>query len=259
MQRIIILLFLLSGCVRVELVPFPDASDDVLFSDISNNDLGGISGQGGVLGTGGMETTTGGESGSIGGMSGEDAGIDTQSDIQLDTGTDIETDTLPILNTPGQLIITEIMLDTTAAISDDVGEWFEVLNPSDNIYSLTGCIISDTNNSEVIASNIYIQPHQFFTFARSMPGFTADYTYSLIKFADEGDQVRIRCNGILIDIVNFSLFNLLKGYSLSLDPNHYNDIDNDISTNWCHSQQSYTITTKGIDFGSPKISNTICQ
>ena len=78
----------------------------------------------------------------------------------------------------GQIVITELMHDSTS-ISDDNGEWFEVFNPSTTVtYDLVGCEVRDLSPGKIIESNLVLPPLSYKTLAvSSTPGFTPDYVY----------------------------------------------------------------------------------
>jgi hypothetical protein len=253
--------------------------------------VGGESGIGGTTGTGGATTPgtggrgtggngaagaggagTGGAAGSgAGGLGvagtgagGSGTGGAGTGGSAPDGGGDV-TDASPALAPKvGDVIISEIMLDTAGAASDDVGEWFELYNTSpDRTFDLGGCAIQDTSNAEFIVGHLEIHPHQYLTLARSAPGFTANYTYQSVKFADEGDLLRLSCGvpTVLVDIVDFgpaSGFTRMQGKSLNLDPDHYSSVDNDLSSSWCLAVTPYEITTKGTDYGTPGVANGQC-
>lgn len=199
--------------------------------------IGGLIGSGGVLGIGGII--------GVGGMEDIDASLPP---------------TYPIES--GQLVITEIMQDTAAAVSDNVGEWFEIWNSTNEIFDIRGCSIFDTSNRETITRSILIMPGKYITLGRfankSDGGFIPDYMYSVIKFSDAGDKVGITCNFIDIDKVDFTIgFPLIQGKSLSLDPNKM-DL-NDIASSWCNGKDIYNTVGSKSDYGSPGILNPVCM
>ena len=122
----------------------------------------------------------------------------------------------------GQLLFTEIMVDTTAA-KDEVGEWVEIYNPSPlETYDLFGCQIYDSSNTDTIARHVILQPGWVITLARSVDptlGFVPTDTYPTVKFSNTGDLAGLRCGGITIDVVDYSRPGRCpRGRSLSFEP-----------------------------------------
>lgn len=249
-----------SGCVAVVFEPYPDAAQ----------------GQGGAGGTA-ITDNTGGSTGSGGEQFYADAGADVGADAGAadagaadatldDTGTDVDQDSGPIVPSPsaqGQLVITEIMYDSKSATPplggtpDDAGEWVELYNTTANALDIFGCALADTSHQDVITRHVIVEPGTAITLARNNPGFAADYTYQTVKFGDGGDAAKFFCGTASIDSVSFlpaNGFMLMQGFSLSLDPAHYNAVDNDVAVNWCAGKTAYHIN----DFGSPGLLNPSC-
>jgi hypothetical protein len=210
---------------------------------------------GGASGVGGVSGGLGGDTG-VGGAAGAATGAGGQPD---DGGTDG-----PIVPPPtvaGQLIITEIMPDTQV-VSDDVGEWFELHNPSaTDTYDIFDCIIFDTAHMETVGRHVLIGPGAYATLARfpdASGGFAPDYSYALVKFSNTGDAVGITCGAVLVDKVNFLSFPITKGKSLSLNPNFTDATQNDLGSNWCNGSTAYHTGGGVSDYGSPGVANPPC-
>ena len=96
-------------------------------------------------------------------------------------------------------------------------------------------------------------------------GFVPDYTYSGIKFDnDAADLVSIYCGATLIDRFSYSeTLAAVSGHSFSVDPAHYNAVDNDNTAYFC---QGTTVYNQGItsggkvvdDYGTPGKTNPPC-
>jgi hypothetical protein len=274
--------FALASCTRV-LFQANDAGGtggDQGLGGVGGDDVGGVGGDNGLGGIGAGGSGQGGSGaggsslgGSGAGGSGVDAGIDTGPP---DTGQSVGTTPFA----PGQLVITEIMADSNVS-SDDFGEWFELYNPSTTeTYDLYGCILNDTSNQDPIMQHIAVHPGDFVTMARfgttpygtTSGGFLPNYDYHTtvvagttlldpmkdVKFSNSGDRVGITCGLAQIDAVNFSTWTIgalvPHGRSYSLDPSHYNAVDNDIPDNWCTGTVAYTAS----DFATPLHTNTAC-
>jgi hypothetical protein len=236
---------------------------------------GGITGTGtGGSGTGGI-TGTGGVVGTGGNVVGQDGGDDGLPDAPIDAPTGI------VPNAFGQLVITEIMADTTA-VSDDVGEWFEIYNPSaTDAYDLYRCALFDSSNTHIVTRHLIVAPMAFVTLARFADisgGFVPDYDYNpslcpdtcvgtcptgcpTVKFSNSGDLVGVKCDTTVIDNVDFTVWPVTKGRSFSLDPRRYDATGNDVQANWCAGTVVYNQTTGasgGTDYGSPGVTNPLC-
>jgi hypothetical protein len=212
---------------------------------------GGVSGMGGSAGTGGV-SGMGGSAGGRGGTGGGPAGM------------------MPMA--VGQIVITELMHNTNT-INDDSGEWIEVYNPSTTVtYDLFGCEITDTSPpGNVIDKNVVLAPMAFKTLAVSAaPGFTPDYVYTpvgaampVVKFDNQGgDGARIYCGGMVIDEFTYPTAAAPgSGHSFSVDPDHYNAVDNDSMANWCIARDTMNgdaYEMSGPNYGTPGRANTQC-
>jgi hypothetical protein len=236
---------------------------------------GGVGGSGGVAGaagSGGMAGGTAGRGGAAGapiaGMGGGGAGGSAGSGA-TDGGGDGPPGVTP--TAAGQIVITELM-HNASGVSDDLGEWFEIYNPSTTVtYDLFGCEARDLNPpGKIIDIHLLLPPLTFKVLAvSSTPGFTPDYVYTTIatnpevKFANEGaDQAQIFCGGVLIDVFAYpSAVAAGDGRAFSLDPDHYNAVDNDSMTNWCLSRNSMpgdAYENTGPNYGTPGRANTQC-
>ncbi len=167
----------------------------------------------------------------------------------------------------GQIVVTELMHDTDV-VSDDFGEWFEIYNPdAAATYDLFGCQIRDTANAHTIDAHLLAPPHAFRTLAifATGGGFIPDYTYSGIKFDnDNADSVSIYCGSTLIDKFAYSAAQAaMGGHAFSVDPAHYNSVDNDDPANFCLATTVYNQAVSGTtvvsDYGTPGVTNPPCQ
>jgi hypothetical protein len=239
---------------------------------------GGTGGTGGSAGVGGGAGTGGsaGRGGSGGGGSGGGgSGGGGSAGSTAGTGGSGGRGGGPMGTMPsvaGQVVITELMHNTTT-INDDLGEWIEIYNPSTTVtYDLLGCEVSDTSPpGNVIDKNVVLPPMAFRTLAVSAtPGFTPDYVYTppslpmpIVKFDNQGgDGARIYCGGIIIDEFTYpSAVAATAGHSFSVDPDHYNSVDNDLMANWCNARDTMAgdaYETSGPNYGTPGRANTQC-
>ena len=196
----------------------------------------------------------GGEDGGRPDAAGADAGVDGGTPV---TPTAI-----------GDLIITEIHKNPTLAPDPD-GEWFEVLNPVDRnrTFDLNGLFISDLDmDGFQIVGRLVVAPGGRLVFGRLADdtqngGVAVDYAFGdLMVLGNDGDEIVIQNqnvggNMVTIDAVLYgATFPSTAGRSLSLDPDHEDDLLNDVGANWCDGQEVYN----GTDFGSPGEPNPPC-
>lgn len=190
-----------------------------------------------------------------------------------DAGTDagMEPDAGPSTTpTAGALVISEIMADSDV-VTDDCGEWFELHNPSATVtYNLRGCVIADMSNNFAVTTDVLIPPGAFFALSRyestycagmlgiSGPGFTPDYHYLNVKFANEGDFVRLTCGGAVVDQVSYVGWSVTKGASFNLDPGNYDAVANDAAAAWCSASMVYNMAGSEHDRGTPGMPNSDC-
>ncbi len=167
----------------------------------------------------------------------------------------------------GQLVITEIMVDP-AAVTDDVGEWFEVYNPTSLDLLMTGVTIRDNVGQEYVATpNLVIPSKGYFWFgpAANIEGATPNYVYnyktSSIALANSGaDEVSVWYNATQIDIVKWGsgAWKLVKSglsFQLSNNPAVMTSVANDDPANWCYGGK---MLPSGTDMGTPGSANSVC-
>ena len=112
--------------------------------------------------------------------------------------------------TAGQIVINEIMYN--ASSSENLNEWFEVVNATGTTLDLGGCVISDNNGSFTISDPTDIGAGEYFVFeadpdATPVNGY--DYPYSTgtggIALNNTSDQLVLTCGGTEIDRVEYGL------------------------------------------------------
>ncbi len=103
---------------------------------------------------------------------------------------------------PGSLIITEIMANP-AAVSDSLGEWFELTNVSASSIDLNGLVLSDDGIDTHTIDNggsLIIAPNQLLVFGRNDDislngGYVPDYVYSNFNLANFEDEIVLSQDG----------------------------------------------------------------
>lgn len=163
----------------------------------------------------------------------------------------------------GDLIITEIMYDPEA-VSDENGEWFEILNVSSDTIRMEGWEFSTNTGSYVIPVSISLKPDEFWVLGRNQEdltngGLQLDITYSdAILLDNTSDCVKISFDGVTIHRVcydEFGAFPTASGASISLDPAFFVRDGSDQGESWCQESQSFGDG----DFGSPGLENSSCN
>lgn len=168
----------------------------------------------------------------------------------------------PLPNVPGQLVISEIMIDP-GAVSENVGQYFEIYNPTETTFSLQSCIISDDGGENFeITEEVVISPDTFATFAVTtgqIPNPSVLYSYFDYSLERGGDEVILTCNDTVIDRVAYSGdFPILVGRSMNLDPDFFNATDNNSGLNWCATPNDSIYRLTLGDYGTPGASNVAC-
>jgi hypothetical protein len=124
---------------------------------------------------------------------------------------------LSFSQSPGDIVITEIMQNPTA-ISDDFGEWFEVYNTTATSIDLNGWIIRDepgsSQNAATITNSVLIPAGGYVTLGRGgvtdpanlefNGGITHAYVYDMSFLMSNGsDEVILEFAGTIIDEVYY--------------------------------------------------------
>ncbi len=164
---------------------------------------------------------------------------------------------------PGDLVITEVM-PNPSAVSDTVGEWFEVLVTRD--VDLNGVGLdraADAANPVVISSAdcVRVTAGTNLLFARSadpgvnggLPPVTRTFSFSLLTgSATSPGDVRLVMGATTLD--SFLWTRSTGGVSLQVDPSAADPVDNDDEANWCDGSVPYGAG----DLGSPAAANSQC-
>jgi hypothetical protein len=167
-----------------------------------------------------------------------------------------ETASQPLAEHPGDLIISELMIDPKA-LSDAEGEWIELYNATDATLELRGCQLDDGAESLHEIPAVLVEAGAFLTIAgEAEPGFSADLLVPL-SLTNSADSVAILCQGLEIDRVSYDKaaeFAIAPGLSLALDPAELDAHANDAASAWCAGMDAYAT-----DLGSPGQPNPSCH
>lgn len=158
---------------------------------------------------------------------------------------------------PADVVITELQPDPDL-VSDDAGEWFELLNLSAVAVDLAGCELADQgSDSHTIAASVVIEPGARAVLGRSADangGVSVDYVYGTdISLGNSGDELALRCAGTLVDeVVYTGSWPFDAGAAMQLDP--ASGAANDDVAAWCEATAPYGDG----DLGSPGSPNAPC-
>ncbi len=216
--------------------------------------------------TGDDDTTSGDDDTSTDDDTGDD---DTSGDDDTgddDTGDD--DDLAPQPQEGGAVLFTEVMYDPRAA-SFAYGEWFELLNTTNEDYDLDGCSLSDlVNDVHYIDGSVPLHSFGRVVLAKNADpeingGLEVDYAYDTdIGMHDVSDALILTCTGVAIDRVEWDTnagWPGAWGVSMTLtepdgpgpvDPTYNDDVDL-----WC---SGVTPMDNGLDYASPGLPNIYC-
>lgn len=160
----------------------------------------------------------------------------------------------------GDLVVTEIMANP-AAVSDQLGEWFEIYNTSTDAFDLEGLKISDAGIDAVeLVDSLIIPSGDRLVFGpnatRAANGdipVNQAYAYASLALANAVDEL-ILSTDIVIDAVTFNGSSVAAGSSLSLSPGSTSATANDSASNWCAANSVLAST----DRGTPGTANDAC-
>ncbi|MGE0868038.1 MAG: hypothetical protein AB7P03_05745 [Kofleriaceae bacterium] len=173
-----------------------------------------------------------------------------------------------IVPTPGSLVITEVM-PSPDAVSDTVGEWFEIKALSAVDLNGVGLDRVDDNLNPVVLSSptcMHLEPGDYAVFAASEDslmngGLTAQGTFNFTlvggSASDPGD-VRVMAGSTIIDAVTWT--SARNGKSLALDPDLVDATSNDVEANLCDGATIYNTAGEPpkSDYGTPGAENEQC-
>lgn len=171
----------------------------------------------------------------------------------------------------GDIIVSEFLVKPIA-VADNVGEWVEVFNTTDNPVNISGWILHDAGGQKHTIAPVtpLIVPAKGFKVLgingeiSKNGGVGVDYVYSGFTLANTADAIALDWNGITIDQVKYvkqtstvSGFDIQDGKSLSLDPEHFSATDNDSAGSYCPGKFKWSGSAG--DFGTPGKINPSCK
>ncbi len=166
------------------------------------------------------------------------------------------------LSAAGQLIITEILIDP-AGVYDSYGEWFEVMNVTDEALNIPGLVIYDDDSDNFSMD----EPTVLAAGERLVLGRTKDtilnggamvgFAYGTeMTLANGGDELVLVYGATVIDRVAWDAsWPVTRGASMQLDPSITTHLGNDDPAVWCASEQEFGTAA---DRGTPGTPNLSC-
>ncbi|MCC6625322.1 MAG: lamin tail domain-containing protein [Deltaproteobacteria bacterium] len=168
---------------------------------------------------------------------------------------------------PGQLVITEVMRDSTLP-APDMGEWIELTNVSAAPLDLRGCELTDgLGESVAITSPLpqVVPAGGWAVFAQAthrddnggvQPTSGPVRSLAGMALGNVADTVIVRCAGVEIDRVTWGLaWPGSTGVAMQLSRPKSNATDNDLPANWCAATVPYALSGNK---GSPGLDNLSC-
>jgi len=177
------------------------------------------------------------------------------------------TGTAQIVN-PGDILITEVM-QNPFALTDSIGEWFEVLNTTDHEIDVEGWALASANDAAPhYVSNggngVVVGPGEYFVFVRDVLALGEEavpfYSYGgSLNLGNADDTVTIQSGDEIVDTVawdNGLTFPDPNGASIQLapTPEAMTAAGNDAGGAWCTSATAYATG----DLGTPGAANPAC-
>ena len=155
----------------------------------------------------------------------------------------------------GQVIFTE-WLSNPDAIPEASGEWFELHNATATALDLTGCTVTSQSAATAPLPAGTLSGGATYLVARSADTATnggispnAVFGFSLLT----NGTLTLTCGSTTVDTVSWT--GETSGQTRSLDPDHYNAVDNDVAANYCVGSVTYGT---GGDLGTPGALNSQC-
>ena len=158
------------------------------------------------------------------------------------------------------LVITEVMRDPDA-VTDDEGEWFEVVNNTAVDMDLAGLWVYDLGTDEfTVEGELLVPAGRYAVLGRdadpSINGdVVVDYEYAGFSLANTDDEIVLEHGGVELDRIEFGTgWPEESGHAMSLGPTAIDPTDNDDPANWCDAPDPWGVG----DFGSPGEENPDC-
>ncbi|MCK6530045.1 FG-GAP-like repeat-containing protein [Myxococcota bacterium] len=169
-------------------------------------------------------------------------------------------DGCPVTPTPGSLVVTEVLINPSAAL-DSKGEWLEVLNLSGDTLDLDGVTFASNSGTRTLTSTVLVAPGEYAVLGRNGSpgqngGVTMDAVYGNTVLFDNGtDTLTVTAPGdVLLDALTWGVGDAPTGASLTLGDGALDPDLNDDLAAWCEATSPFG----GGDLGTPGAPNDHC-
>lgn len=159
----------------------------------------------------------------------------------------------------GEVVVTEVLANPQG--DDELFEWFELTNVTGTTLDLTSCVLTDAGvDNHPIASTVNLPAGGRIVIgangnSATNGGLNVAYAYgTTYQISNTGDEIRLTCDGTLIDAYVVPSSQL--GYASQVSTGVETASANDVATNSCRATTSYG--TNG-NFGTPGAANTACE
>lgn len=165
---------------------------------------------------------------------------------------------------PGQVVLTELM-PNPAAVTDDDGEWIELVNVGTDPVDLEGCVLYGEDGDEDVVNTdapLVVPPGGLVVLAKvvdaglngGVPGVAYGFGTSF-SLTNTGDVVRLECDGAVIDEVTYlETWPFAAGVAMQLSSASIDATANDAAGSWCAATAAYGSG----DLGTPGQANAGC-
>ncbi|MCB9777612.1 MAG: lamin tail domain-containing protein [Alphaproteobacteria bacterium] len=163
----------------------------------------------------------------------------------------------------GDLVITEVM-QNPAAVGDDAGEWFEILNLRDAVVDLDGLIVADADGeSHTISGSVLVGPGEYVVLGNNTDtatngGVDVAYDFGSVSLGNGADELILSNGAGVIDEIRWDGgpdWPDPTGASMTLDAGLLNATDNDSGDSWCEGSDAFGSG----DLGTPGAANPSCS
>ncbi len=164
----------------------------------------------------------------------------------------------------GEVVITEVMA-APEAVSDAVGEWFEVYNASGEDLRLDGMTVTTQlyGQSYTFSGELTMAPGELLVFGADGSvsdngNVVVDRVYSGLSINSDTDGLTLWMGDTVLDEVIWGdgwYDRTAEGASLTLDPLFLDAVSNDRADVWCAAPETWGLVT---DLGSPGEPNPEC-
>lgn len=161
------------------------------------------------------------------------------------------------------IVVTEIQYNP-AKVSDNYGEWFEIVNSSTRDIDLVGWVFKGSDgNTFTVTSSLVVAAGDTAVFGCKSDttlngGVTVDYAYSrgTFKLENTTDDILVTVGGVTVSSASYGAgYPLSAGYALNLDPSYNGGGFGADALAWCVPSTTYGLG----DRGTPGSTNEECD